>query len=122
MKSLLSAVALVLFSLPASAQVLVGNTDLNKSVTTFDLYAFKKPFNTKECYFVNFGQKDFKLHFYDHSSQSVRRADGTKFEKGEWLQMVNYLKTQGWTKTDQRTEKLGNIEGRVITFERAANK
>ena len=106
----------------ARAQVIVNKVDLNKAVDTFEVYAFKKPFSTKECFFANYGQKAFKLHWYDDSSQAIFDNTGRKFEKGEWLQLSNYLKSQGWKKTDNRTEKLGNIEGRVVTFEREPSK
>ncbi len=115
---LLFAICESISSTSVNAQVLVNNQDLNVAVEIFELYAFKKPFSTKECYFVNFGQDRFKLHFYDHKTQAVFDAEGKKFEKGEWLRMLNYLRVQGWRKADERTEKLGNNEGRVVTFER----
>lgn len=119
MKTLL-AFLLSAFCLHANSQVIVHETDLNKEVEIFEVYAFKKPFNTKECYFADFGQKDFKLHFYDHKRQAIYTADGRKFEKGEWLNLLKYLRSQGWEKTDERKEKLGNNEGRVITFEKVS--
>lgn len=111
---------ILIFALPllANAQVVVKDTDLNEAVEMFELYAFKKPFSTKEVYFVNFGQDKFRLHFYDHKSQAIFDDKGEKFEKGEWLKLMNYLRAQGWKKTDERKESLGNNEGRVVQFER----
>ncbi len=77
-----------------------------------------KPFSTKESYFVNFGQEKFRLHYYDHKTQAIFDADGGKFNKGEWLKLMQYLRAEGWKKTDERQEMLGNNEGRVVTFER----
>ena len=98
--------------------MVVNGTDLNEEVDIFEVYAFKKPFSTKECFFADYGQKNFKLHFYDHKRQAIYNAEGEKFEKGEWLNLMKYLRSQGWKKTDERKEKLGDNEGRVVTFEK----
>ena len=110
---------LVFTALGASAQVVVNKKDINQEVKSFELYAFKKPFSTKESYFINYGQENFKIHYYDHKRQAVFNAEGEKFSKGSWLKLVEYLEAQGWEKTEERLENIGNNQGRVITFKRS---
>ena len=102
----------------ANGQIIVNGNDITKETETFEVWAFKKPFSQKEVYFANYGQDKFRPHYYDHKTQAIRNANGEKFEKGEWLQLLKYLKSQGFEKTDERQENIGDIIGRVITFEK----
>ena len=106
------------FCLFMNAQIVVNGNDITKEVDAFEVWAFKKPFSQKESYFINYGQDKFRPHYYDHKTQAVLTADGEKFGKGEWLQLVKYLKEQGFEKTDERLENIGDVQGRVVTFER----
>lgn len=83
-----------------------------------EVWAFIKPFNNAESYFMDYGQKKFRPHYYDHKTQRIFNNDGKYFEKGEWLALYSFLKEEGWKKTDERASKIGDIQGRVITFER----
>lgn len=87
-------------------------------VDTFEVWAFKKPFNNKESYFANYGQKKFRPHYYDHKTQIIKDNEGKAFDNGEWLSLISFLKNEGWVKSDERHETIGNLQGRVVTFER----
>jgi hypothetical protein len=102
----------------ANAQVTVNNVDLNTEVEMFEVWAFKKAFSTKESLFINYGQDKFRPHYYDHKTQRIFDDEGNYFKKGSWMKLYAYLKKQGWKKTDERKETIGEVKGRVITFER----
>lgn len=112
------AIGMFLFAFTGVAQVVVNGVDLNNEVDIFELWAFKKPFNNKESLYMNFGQDKFRPHYYDHKTQRIFNADGEYFEKGEYMKLSKYLKSQGWQKTDERYESFGDAEGRVVTFEK----
>ncbi len=109
---------ILLISVTASSQVIVNKVDVNEESEIFEVYAFKKPFSTKEVYFGNYGQDNFKLHYYDHKRQAIYDSEGNKFEPGEWLKLYKYLRDNDWKKIDEREEKYGKTKGRVITFEK----
>ncbi len=100
------------------AQVYVNTLDLNKEVKSFELHMAKKPFTQADCYYIDYGQKGFKEHFYDHKSQAVLDKDNVKFEKGEYLKLLNYLEAQGWVKDSQRESELGAVKIKIILFRR----
>lgn len=102
----------------ASAQVFVNDLDLNNNVESFEVYMMAKPFNTKESLFANSGKNDFKLQNYDTKKQSIFNAEGKKFEKGDYLNLYNYLTSQGWEEGTKRDVKLGNQTGTSIMFKR----
>jgi hypothetical protein len=100
------------------SQINVNKEDIKDKVTMFEVWAFKKPFTSKECYFINYGQDNFKPSNYDLLGQGIRNANDDKFEKGEWLKLIQYLESQGFIKDDERNETIGNINGRIITFKK----
>ncbi|WP_417365630.1 hypothetical protein [Flavobacterium beibuense] len=102
----------------AKAQVVVNGENLNEKVTMFEVYLMAKPFSTKQSIFANSGSNNFKLHNYDTKKQSIYNADGKKFEKGEYLNLYNYLVEQGWEEATTRQVTLGNNEGSCIIFKR----
>lgn len=104
-----------------NAQVMVNSVDLNKEVETFELYIMAKPFNTKESLFVNYGQDKFKISNYDLRDQGISDAEGKKFEKGDYMKLLNYLGKQGWEKADERETTNGNQKGKVIIFNKKKN-
>lgn len=110
--------AMLLFGLQMSAQVMVDGKDLNKEVETFEVYLMMKPFSTKESIFANSGLNDFKLQNYDSKKQSILNAEGKKFEKGQVMELYNYLSSQGWEKVDERSVSLGNQSGKAIIFKK----
>ena len=122
MKSVVLILVLVFMGLSLSAQVLVNGMDINKEAEVITIYAFKKPFSTKECFFCDFGQDNFRLHYYDAKKQCIKDKDGRKFEKGEYVKLYTYLKSQGQEKIDEFEEMLGDIKGRAIMFERSKEK
>lgn len=105
-------------SLSANAQVIVNNEDLNQKVEMFEVYLMAKPFNTKESIFANSGSNDFKLQNYDTKKQSISNAEGKKFEKGDYLNLVQYLTDQGWEEGKSRDITLGNQKGTCVIFKR----
>lgn len=117
MKKLLFA-GLVLSFMNLKAQVIVNGNDINKTATTLEVWAIAKPFNTKESMFADYGQDDFKSHYYDHKSQAINDKDGKKFEKGEWVKLLNYLTSEGWEMKSERPGNVGDQKGRIITFVR----
>ncbi|MFY7845485.1 hypothetical protein [Chryseobacterium gambrini] len=106
------------FSCILSAQIITSKEDIKDKVDVFEVWAFIKPFTMKECYFINYGQKKFRPNNYDLVGQGIFDKDNRKFEKGEWLQLVQYLKSQGFEKKEERPGYIGDITGRVITFEK----
>ena len=86
---------------------------------TMEVWAFVKPFNNQESYFADYGQKKFRPHYYDHKTQRIFDNDGNYFKKGDWISLYEFLKSEGWEKTGERPQSIGNIQGRVITFERS---
>ena len=66
-------------------------------------------FTQADCYYVDYGQKGFKEHFYDYKSQAVLDKNNVKFEKGEYMKLLNYLEAQGWVKDSQRESELGDV-------------
>lgn len=115
----LAAVA-ILFGLASAtqAQVYVNDVNLNTTVTQFEIHMCKKPFTTKDCYYADYGQK-FKEGDYDVvKRQAIYDSTGTKFEKGEYVRMLNYLNATGWKRSSQRITKIGNIDVQVILFEK----
>lgn len=103
-----------------SAQVVVNGIDINSdtNVNSIEVYTVAKPFNTKESIFVNDGINDFKIHNYDTKKQSIFNAEGKKFEKGEYLNLYNYLLAQGWEEGSTRTAKIGDQTGNVVIFKK----
>lgn len=116
MKKLLFPILLI--SISTQAQVYVDSTDLNTAVKYFELHITKKPFSTKDCYYVDYGQKDFRERGFDNESQSVHNKDSVKFEKGEFVKLVNYLGEQGWIKDGQRETKSGKELITIVLFRR----
>jgi hypothetical protein len=110
--------AILLFSTLGFSQVNVNNIDISKETETFDVWSFVKPFSGKESYFIDYGQDSFKPHYYDHKSQAIFDKDGVKFEKGQWIKLVNYLKTQGFEEATSRTQEIGDVKGRITNFKR----
>lgn len=102
----------------AFSQITTNKEDIKDKVSVFEVWAFVKPFTMKECYFINYGQKKFRPNNYDLVGQGIFDKDNRKFEKGEWLQLVQYLKTQGFEKKEERPGAIGDITGRVATFEK----
>jgi hypothetical protein len=98
------------------SQVYVNKIDLNSEAKSFELHMAKKPFTSKDCYYVDYGQKDFKEHFYDHKSQAILDKDNVKFEKGEYMKLLNYLESQGWFKDSQRESELGDVNITIVLF------
>lgn len=99
-------------------QITVNKEDIKDKVEIFEVWSFKKPFSSKECYFIDYGQKNFKPVNYDLMGQGVIDKDGRKFEKGEWLSLLQYLESQGFIKDGERSETIGDINGRVTTFKK----
>nr|WP_322623705.1 hypothetical protein [uncultured Flavobacterium sp.] len=116
MKKIFFMAAFLFAALQASAQVMVNGKDIATETETFEVWAFKKPFSNKESLFMNYGQDDFKPHYYDHKSQAISNKDGKKFEKGEWLQLTKYLLSQGFEEKSSRDASIGDAKGRVVTF------
>lgn len=110
--------ALLLVSLNCFSQIQVNGVDLNKDSEIIEVWAFKKPLTTKESLFVDYGQKKFRPHYYDHKTQCIIDKDGNKFKKGSWLSLVKYLKSQGWSKGEERKSTIGDVTGRIIVFEK----
>ena len=120
-KLLLIALLLFLVSHSVNAQIIVNNIDITNEVDTFEVWAFKKPLSNKESLFINFGQDKFRPHYYDHKTQRISKSDGFVFKKGSWLKLYSFLKKEGWVKFDERNETIGDIKGRVVTFEKQTN-
>ena len=99
-------------------QIIVNKEDIKDKVSIFEVWAFKKPFTSKECYFINYGQDNFKPANYDLLGQGIKSLDDKKFEKGEWLKLIQYLESQGFIKDSERDETIGDIKGRIITFKK----
>jgi hypothetical protein len=118
MKTIKLLLIALLFSFNSFAQITVNKVDISNEVDTFEVWAFKKPFSNKESLFVNYGQDKFRPHYYDHKTQRILNGSGEVFKKGSWLKLSSYLKKQGWIKTDERSETIGDITGRVVTFEK----
>lgn len=111
-------IALSAFTM-SNAQILVDKKDITQTVDMFDVWCFTKPFTTKECYFIDYGQTGFKPVNYDLKEvQTIRDSLENKFSKGEWIRLVNYLKLNGYEKTGEHESMIGNLKGRVVTFER----
>lgn len=117
MKKILLSTFLV-FSITSYSQVVVDGVDLNNEVQMFEVYLMQKPFSVKESIFANSGKNNFKLQNYDTKKQSIYNAEGKKFEKGQYLELYNYLISQGWESTDEHQVKLGNNTGRTIMFKK----
>lgn len=109
---------LICFSAAFSAQIITSKEDIKDKIDVFEVWAFVKPFTLKECYFINYGQKKFRPNNYDLVGQGIFDKDNRKFEKGEWIQLVQYLKSQGFEKKEERTGYIGDLTGRVVTFEK----
>jgi hypothetical protein len=45
-------------------------------------------------------------------------AEGKKFEKGDYLNLVQYLTDQGWEEGKSRDISLGNQKGTCVIFKR----
>lgn len=117
MKKLLL-VSVLLFTTLGFSQIIVNKENIKESVLIFEVWAFKKPFTSKECYFINYGQNNFRPCNYDLLNQGIKNDVDKKFEKGEWLKLLQYLESQGFTKESERQETIGDINGRVITFKK----
>ncbi|WP_312922588.1 hypothetical protein [Empedobacter brevis] len=101
-----------------NAQIITNKEDISEKVEMFEVWAFKKPFSLKESYFINYGQDKFKPNNYDLVGQGIQDKEGKKFDKGEWLKLVQYLEKNGFYKQEERAETIGNVEGRIITFKK----
>lgn len=99
-------------------QIIVNKEDIKDKVTIFEVWAFKKPFTQKECYFIDYGQENFKPFNYDLKEQGIKDSEGKKFEKGEWLKLIQYIESQGFAKDSERSESIGDVQGRIITFKK----
>lgn len=108
----------IIISTIYSAQIITSKEDIKGKVDTFEVWAFIKPFNMKESYFINYGQNKFRPNNYDLLGQGIFDKENRKFEKGEWLQIVQYLKSQGFEKKEERPGTIGDITGRIATFEK----
>jgi hypothetical protein len=109
--------SLVLIRFISIGQVYVNNVDMNTTVKQFELHLAKKPFSNKECLYVDYGQ-NFKEHFYDLKGQGIEDSTHTQFKKGEYIKLLNYLDSQGWTKDSQREGELGDVKINIILFKR----
>lgn len=117
MKKLVIILGLCIAHYYSSAQLMVNNINITEKAEMFEIWAFKKPFTNKECYFLDYGQSGFKPVNYDlKETQTIRNKDGEKFEKGSWMTLYSYLRNEGYEKESERPDKIGNVEGRVITF------
>lgn len=96
----------------------VNKVSISKETDVLELYCFKKPFSQKESFFIDFGQDKFRPHYYDHKTQAVFDDSARKFKKGEYLKLYKYLKSKSWIKIDERDHEIGDVKGRVITFEK----
>jgi hypothetical protein len=108
--------ALLISSQFGTAQVYINDVNLNDNAKSFELHMSKKPFTSKDCYYIDYGQKDFKEHFYDSKTQAVFDKDKVKFEKGEYMKLLNYLESQGWIKDSQRESSLGDVKISIVLF------
>ena len=118
MKKVLLPLMLCLFFTTNVLSQKVNKTDISNETDLFELYIFKKPFSNKESYFVDFGQDKFRPHYYDHKTQAICNDSGKKFEKGTYIKLAKFLKSKGWAKTDERESSIGEVKGRVLTFEK----
>lgn len=110
--------AILLFAIIASVSMSAQTVNKEKVESNImEVWAFKKPFSNSESYFADYGQKKFRPHYYDHKTQSISDNDGNKFKKGDWVGLYSYLQSEGWEKTGERPATIGDLEGRVITFE-----
>lgn len=116
MKKLIFTVGALLMYFGMDAQIIVNKVDVTQETETFDVWAFKKPLSVKESFFMDYGQDDFKPHYYDHKSQSINDKDGNKFEKGEWIKLVKFLNANGYEEKSTRDAEIGDQKGRVVTF------
>lgn len=117
MKKIMMILAMVIFSMTSKAQVYVNNVDLNKTVKMFELHMAIKPLTSKQCYYVDYGQEGFRENNYDIlEKQAICDSTKTKFVKGEYLKLINYLDSQGWVKDSQRESKIGNVRVDIILF------
>lgn len=98
----------LLSTMTISAQVYVGDIDLNTTVKSFELHVAKAGFSNKDRLYIDYGQK-FREFDYDvengtyGQSQGVYDSAKVKFKKGEYLRLINYLDSQGWQQVSQRT-------------------
>ena len=100
-------------------QLFVNKQDLNKSVKNFELHLAIKPFTSKQCLYIDYGQDGFKESNYDLSEkQSIFDSSENKFVKGEYLKLYNYLTSIGWEKDSQRESSLGDVKISIILFKR----
>ena len=112
MKKLITFLALAVISFAAQSQIIVNGNDIsNESI--IEIWAFKKPLTSKEVFFANYGQDKFRPHYYDHKTQ---RIDGV--DKAESIKLLKLMRDNGFTKIDEREENIGNVKGRVLTFEK----
>jgi len=116
MKKIVLTIGFILTAYCAQSQILVNGVDVTTTAKTFDVWAFTKPFSTKESYFLDYGQEKFKSVNYDTKAQCINDKDGKKFEKGEWIKLVNYLESQGYEEKTSRDANIGDAKGRVVTF------
>jgi hypothetical protein len=75
------------------------------------------PLDEDEAEYVDYGQ-NFKEHFYDLKGQGIEDSTHTQFKKGEYIKLLNYLDSQGWTKDSQREGELGDVKINIILFKR----
>ncbi len=110
--------AVILFSSLGFSQIIVNNEDIKNKTSMFEVWAYKKPFSQKECYFIDYGQSDFNPVLCDYKTQSISDSNSLKFEKGEWIKLIQYIESQGFEKNAERTQAIGSGIARVITFKK----
>ena len=112
MKKLITILAIASITFAANSQIIVNGNDIsNESI--IEVWVFKKPLTSKEVFFANFGQDKFRPHYYDHKTQKI---DGVG--KAESIKLLKLMRDNGFTKIDEREENIGNVKGRVLTFEK----
>jgi hypothetical protein len=115
-------ILIVIFIITTNAafgQLIVNNQDLNKTVKNFELHLAIKPFTSKQCLYIDYGQDGFRESNYDlNEKQSIYDSTGNKFVKGDYMKLYNYLTAIGWEKDSQRESSLGDVKISIILFKR----
>lgn len=112
MKKLFTIIAIAMITFTAQSQIIVNGQDISNS-EIIEIWAFKKPFTMKDVYFADYGQDKFRPNMYDSKKQRIRGI-----EKGEGIKLLQLMKHAGYKKTEERVDKIGNIQGRVMTFKK----
>jgi hypothetical protein len=96
----------------------INGVNISEKTKLFELYAFKKPFSIEESFFIDYGQDKFRPHYYDHKTQAIINDEGEKFKKGDYIGILKFMKLKGWQKINERESFIGDIRGRIITYEK----